>query len=554
MILRERQKLFVERCVAALREHGNTLGVAPTGSGKTVMLSAAIGRLLAEGAKACVLAHRDEITAQNIDQFLKINPGASVSIVDAKGKSWTGQTTFAMVQTLARENNLAQIPALDLLVVDEAHHAQAASYRRIIDVARARNPGLKLLGVTATPNRGDGKPLREVFDNCADQITLAEMIASGQLVRPRTFVIDLGIAQELREVRRLASEFDMNEVAAIMDHAPLTDAIIRHWREKAAERRTVVFCSTVNHAAHVAEAFRAAGVSAELVTGETPDEERAAIFERLDHGKTQVLVNVAVATEGWDCPPVSCVVLLRPCSHKSTMIQMIGRGLRKLEPERYPGVLKTDCVVLDFGTSAITHGSLEQEVHLDDSPREQPGQAPFKICPNCEARVPAGARECPFCEHHFEIKEKPTLGEFEMTEIELLRRSAFQWCPIVGKGAMMATGFNAWGSVFAHGGTFAAIGGLKDGTTKLLAVGDKLACLSSADDWLNMHETEEAAHKSRHWLTLPPTEKQLRYLPVRDRDAGAATRYEAACLLTLKFNRARIERALAGANPRGDAK
>jgi DNA repair protein RadD len=543
MILRERQKLFVERCVAALRERGNTLGVAPTGAGKTVMLSAAVGRLLAEGAKACVLAHRDEITAQNIDQFLKVNPGASVSIVDAKGKSWLGQTTFAMVQTLARENNLASVPALDLLVIDEAHHAQAVSYRRIIDVARQRNPALKLFGVTATPNRGDGKPLREVFDNCADQITLAEMIASGQLVRPRTFVIDLGVAQELRQVRRLASEFDMNEVAAIMDHAPLTDAIIRHWRERATERRTVVFCSTVEHAAHAAE----------LVTGETPDVERAAIFERLDRGRTQVLVNVAVATEGWDCPPVSCVVLLRPCSHKSTMIQMIGRGLRKVEPERYPGVVKTDCVVLDFGTSAITHGSLEQDVHLDSSPREQPGEAPLKRCPDCEARVPAGARECPFCQHRFETEEKPALGEFDMTEIELLRRSAFQWCPVPRKGALTATGFEAWGAVFERGEGFAAVGGLRDGTTKLLAVGDKLACLSSADDWLNMHETEEAAHKSRHWLTLPPTDKQLRYLSPRDGEA-ASTRYEAACLLTLAFNRARIERALAGAGQSGGAR
>src|SRR5690606_22900554 len=160
MLLRPRQKQFVERSVRALDEHGNTLGVAPTGAGKTIMLSGVVGRMVGEtpkstGAKACVLAHRDELTAQDPSRSGRVEPRITTSVVDAKEKSWAGQVTFAMVPTLARAGNLGQLPALDLLVIDEAHHAAADSYRRIIDAALQRNPECRVYGVTATPNRGD---------------------------------------------------------------------------------------------------------------------------------------------------------------------------------------------------------------------------------------------------------------------------------------------------------------------------------------------------------------------------------------------------------------
>lgn len=551
MILRDRQKLFVERSVRALLERRNTLGVAPTGAGKTIMLAAVAGRLLdSNGSKACILAHRDEITGQNVAKFMKVNPGMPVSVVDAAGKDWGGKAVFAMIQTLSRERNLAAIPPLELLVIDEAHHARAESYRRVIEAARARNPRVMIYGVTATPNRGDGKGLRAIFDNVSDQITLSEMIAEGQLVRPRTFVIDIGVQDELRRVRRLADEFDMDQVASIMDHRPITAEILRHWREKAGVRRTVVFCSTVAHAEHVAQAFQEAGVAAELVTGETPDAERAAIFGRLDRGGTQVLVNVAVATEGWDCPPISCVVLLRPCSYKSVMIQMIGRGLRKVDPERYPGVVKTDCVVLDFGASALLHGALEQRIILEGREKDEPGETPCKTCPECGAAVPTRALECPMCGHEFAPPEKPELPElerFEMTEVDLLRNSPFQWCPVASDDSIvMATGFEAWGGIVSRGGRWYAVGGAKNAPAKVLQVGERLACLASADDWLRENETEDAAHKSRRWLRQPVTDKQLRYLPP-ERRGGELTRYEASCVLAHAFNRWRIDRAIRSA-------
>ena len=324
MMLRPRQSLLVDRTVSALDAYGNTLAVAPTGSGKTIMLSAVAGRVLVEpDAKACILAHRTELTGQNRAKFERVNPGMSTSVFDANEKSWSGQATFAMVQTLSRLSHLEQMPTLDLLVIDEAHHSSSPSYRAVIDAVLARNPKAGICGLTATPNRGDGKGLRDVFSNVADQITLGEMIAAGHLVSPRTFVIDVGVQDALKNVRKTAMDFDMDEVASILDKRLITEAVIKHWKEKASSRKTIIFCSTVAHAQNVCDAFIDAGINSVLIHGELSDGDRKSRLAEYEHGRAQIVVNVAVLTEGYDYTPTSCVVLLRPSSYKSTFIQMV---------------------------------------------------------------------------------------------------------------------------------------------------------------------------------------------------------------------------------------
>lgn len=562
MLLRPRQKVFVERSVSALGEHGNTLGVAPTGAGKTVMLSAVAGSMIGNtDAKACVLAHRDELTDQNRSKFARVNPNITTSVVDATDKSWDGQVTFAMVPTLARPANLDAMPALDLLVIDEAHHAVASSYRRIIDHALRRNPMCRVYGVTATPSRGDRKGLRDVFSNVADQIRVRELIASGHLVPPRTFVLDVGVQDDLGKVRRTAEDFDMAAVDAIMNKVPVTEAIIRHWKEKAGDRQTVVFASTVAHSRNVAEAFRAEGVAAGVVEGDMPTADREAVLTAYGAGRLRVVVNVAVLTEGWDHPPTSCVVLLRPSSYKSTLIQMVGRGLRTVSPEEHPGVVKTDCVVLDFGTSTRIHGSLEQDVTLEHREREDAGEAPTKTCPSCSGTVPLFALDCPLCgevlvgadEGKTEEHADGTLSDFVMSEIDLLRRSSFAWVDLFGDdGALVANGFSAWGGAFFLDGRWYGVGGRPQRRPKLLALGERAVCVAAADDWLNEHETDESAHKTRRWLDEPATQKQLAYLPAEHRLDFGLTRYRASALLTFRFNRRGIQdlvRAASEATP-----
>ena len=550
MRLRPRQSLFVERSLAALCDHGNTLSIASTGFGKTIALSAVVARSI-EGseAKACILAHRDELTSQNRTKFGRVAPEITTSVVDAGTKDWAGKATFAMVPTLTRPANLKAMPALDLLVIDEAHHAVADSYRRIIDRARNTNPDCRIFGVTATPNRGDRKGLREIFDNVGDQVRLGELIASGHLVPPRTFIIDVGVQDELRAVRKTLSDFDMNEVAGIMDRAPVTDEVIRHWREKASDRPTVVFCSTVAHAENVAAAFNDAEIPAAVIHGDLEGVTRRRILAAYASGEIRVIVNVAVLTEGWDHPPTSCVILLRPSSYKSTMIQMIGRGLRTVDLEEYPGVVKTDCIVLDFGTSSLTHGTLEQDVDLDG--REPvPGPAPSKTCPECEAQIPLAVIECPFCGADLSREGSAPIDSFIMSEIDLLKRSSFAWVDLFGDdAALMANGFNAWGGIFFLEGRWHAVGGGKGQASRLLGVGERAICLAQADDWLNANETDESAFKSKGWLKQAATEKQLQYLPTEFRSDYGLTRYRASALMTFKFNKREIRQLVGRAAP-----
>lgn len=571
MQLRPRQKVFVEKSVAALRTHGNTLSVAPTGGGKTVMLS---GVACAEKWGAgCIIQHRDELVGQNRKTFWLFNREMPSDLFTAERKRWVRDgMTFAMIQTLARKDNLDTMPVLGFLGIDEAHHSASDSYLRVIDHALKLNPNLKLFGVTATPNRGDRKALKGVFTNCADQITIKELIDTGFLVRPRTFVIDIGVQDDLRRVKRVASDFDMSEVERIMDKEVLNDRIVEEWRKVAGDRRTVVFASTVAHAQHVAECFRAAGVAAAVVEGEMAAGDRERTLAAFDRGEIQIIVNVAVLTEGWDCQPVSCIVLLRPSSYKSTLIQMIGRGLRKVDPERYPGIVKDDCVVIDFGTSVLLHGSIEQEVSLEGKGT--------KTCPECDSEVPDQCKECPICGNEFpqvvedvfemkkckhcgtnnpvrvrfcvecnepfgEAEEKQELAEFRLTEIDLLNMSPYRWEAMFEGLVLIADAFNAWAIVIAYAGRWFAIGGAKGEGMKLLGDNiDRTLCLVSADDYLREHGDMEGAKKTKSWLSTPPSDKQLQMLGLTSMNSMGLTRYRASCSLTWVFNEKAIRRRL----------
>ena len=289
----------------------------------------------------------------------------------------------------------------------------------------------------------------------------------------------------------------------------------------------MVFCSTVAHAEHVTEAFRAAGVSAALIHGDLAAETRKAILADYAAGGIRVVVNVAVLTEGWDHPPTSCVVLLRPSSYKSTMIQMVGRGLRTVDPEEHPGIVKTDCIVLDFGTSSLTHGTLEQDVDLDGR-IPTPGEAPTKICPECKAEIPIAVTECPICGCELPREGAEPIDSFVMTELDLLERSS-------------SRGWISWRRRRADGQRLSCLGRrvlprwpvargrrATGRATRLLGVGEQLVYLAQADDWLNEHETDESAFKSKGWLKQDATEKQLKYLPPEFRRDYGLSRYRAS--------------------------
>lgn len=553
MLLRPRQEQFVARALAALDEHGNTLGVAPTGAGKTVIASAVIREYAARGARALVLQHRDELVAQNRMTFHRF-AGHDVrsSIIDGQNRDPHGSVVFAMVQSLAQPATLEllRLRPFDLVVTDETHHSAAKTYRAIYDRARELNASVRFFGVTATPGRADRKSLRGTYSNVCDVITLGELIRSGHLVRPRTQVVDIGTQEALSRVRRTAADFDMEEVAAIMDTRINNESVVQRWLEQGADRQTVVFCANVAHGRHLTDSFRAAGVTAEFVDGSMPGGERKAILAAFDQRKFRVLLNVMVLTEGWDCQPVSCIVLTRPSSSFSTMIQMVGRGLRKLDPARYPGVVKHDCLIMDFGTSILTHGTLDQNVRLEEERRK--GAAILRTCPDCQAQVPAAVRSCPICGHEFQaaaitdrLVAEGDAGDFSLVEIDILNASPFRWESLWDGSVMIATSFSAWAMAVCYGGLWYAVGGNEADGVRMLeaAAASSLSCLAAADDFLRLHGSVREAGKAKQWLLLPPTDKQIAVLRLPATPANM-TRYQAACYLTWKFHERAIRKKI----------
>ena len=205
---------------------------------------------------------------------------------------------------------------------------------------------------------------------------------------PRTFTIDSGVGDELAGIDATAGDFDMRQAEKVLNRSVST----RRWSSTGpsvpAIAAAIVFCATVEHAEAVAAAFRDAGVTAETITGEMPAKERADLIAGFDRGEVQVLTNCMVLTEGFDSQPVGCIVILRPMLHKGTFIQAVGRGLRKVDPERFPGIVKTDCIVLDFTGAAQRHGSIEMDVRLDDEDAE-PGAVPYQDLPGMRGAAAA---------------------------------------------------------------------------------------------------------------------------------------------------------------------
>lgn len=541
--LRDYQQRIVRSAKAALDKRQKALIVAATGAGKTVMLAALAHEV---GGRQLVLQHRLELVQQNSRTFRKVNPEAKIGYWTANKRHFGADTTFAMVPSLA--NHVDRMPKLDLIIADEAHHSIAPTWMKIIEAAYDANPDLKLAGFTATPSRSDGQGLKKLFGEVCDSEPISDLVRKGFLVQPRGFIIDVEHSRE--KLKKLGNQSDFGEqsgVEDILNNEVVNAEVIRNWRDKAADRQTVVFASTVRHAEDVAAAFRGAGVGAACVSGEMDERERKKVFDALAKGEIQVVTNCMVLTEGWDFPPVSCVILLRRCSSKSPLIQMAGRGLRTVPAEKYPGIVKKDCLILDFGLSLMTAGDLTAS--LDISDRKGNGEGPKKQCPDCLSMVPMAVKECPNCGHKFgegeESDDKGELTHVELTEVEILNASPWKYINLFGSGRIeVASGFDAWaGVVTKDDDTWYAIGQKKNSRTVSLVAGSHIQALAAADDFMRMNETGSTAKKTHRWLTDPATDAQKDILS-RWQVSTPGSKYDAACYMNFFFHQREIERII----------
>lgn len=324
-----------------------TLLVLPTGTGKTIVFSKLTEDCVKSGERVLILAHRSELLDQAAD---KLSQATGLKCATEKAEesclgSWF-RVVVGSVQTLMREKRLNQFPAdyFDSIIVDEAHHCISDGYQRVLGYFSES----KVLGVTATPDRGDMKNLGQYFESLAYEYTLPKAIKDGFLSPIKAQTIPLKL--DLTGVGSQAGDFKTSDLGTALD--PYLYQIADEMQKYCMDRKTVVFLPLVKTSQKFRDILESKGFRAAEVNGNSTD--RAEVLSDFDSGKYNVLCNSMLLTEGWDCPSVNCVVVLRPTKVRGLYSQMVGRGTRL-----YPG--KEDLLLLDFLWHTEKHVALMEK-------------------------------------------------------------------------------------------------------------------------------------------------------------------------------------------------
>ena len=329
--------------------HARTLLVMVTGGGKTIIFARIIADCVTQGKRVLVLAHRGELLDQAADK-LERSTGLKCSVEKAEQTcldSWY-RVVVGSVQSLQQPKRLQRFAEnyFDTIIVDEAHHCLSDGYQRVLE----HFSGAQVLGVTATPDRGDMQSLGKYFDSIAYEYTLPRAIREGFLCKIRALTIPLKI--DMTGVRVQSGDYALGDIGHALD--PYLEQIADEMKQSCFDRKTVVFLPLIKTSQKFCAMLKRRGFKAAEVNGDSPD--RAEILRDFDEGRYNVLCNSMLLTEGWDCPSVNCIVVLRPTKVRSLYVQMIGRGTRLA-----PG--KDHLLLLDFLWMTTRH-DLCRPAHL----------------------------------------------------------------------------------------------------------------------------------------------------------------------------------------------
>lgn len=333
--LRPYQKDAVEAVFSEWKEgHKKTFITLATGCGKTIIFSNVIKKIVEKGGRVLVLAHREELLAQAVDKIRSVT-GITPALEKAQITSVDSGSpvTAASVQTLQRDKRLNSFPpdSFDAVVVDECHHSLSPSYQKVLNYFGSAY----VLGVTATPDRGDKKLLSKYYDSCAYEYGLPEAVKNGYLCPIKAEMIPVKL--DISKVGVQNGDFSASETGNALE--PYLEPIADAMKEYCDARKTVVFVPLIKIAKKLTKILKKKGIKAVEIDGSSQD--RQQILEDFDKGKYSVIVNPLMLNEGWDCPSVDCVVPLRPTKIRSLYAQMVGRGTRLFKG-------KKDLLVLDF--------------------------------------------------------------------------------------------------------------------------------------------------------------------------------------------------------------
>jgi DNA repair protein RadD len=331
--------------------------VAPTASGKTVLFCHLAHKITAAGQRIAVIVHRQELVDQTCKALTA--EGLEFGIIAAGyPEQPNAPVLVTMAQTLV--NRLDRLTGIAYLIVDEAHHVVAGTWRAIL----ASTPSARVLGVTATPERLDGAGLREAFEVLVLGPTVKELIAAGWLAPFTVYAPERLV--DLKGARTVAGDYAVGDLARRMSADFVLDDALTEYRKHLENKTAIAFCTTIEHSRTVARFFRSAGIEAQHLDGDTPSNERRGLLASLATGEVKIISNCALIAEGLDIPSVDGVILLRPTKSLSLNLQQIGRALR-------PSPSKSRAVVLDHAGNVYRHGlpDLEHQWSLDGRPKKK---------------------------------------------------------------------------------------------------------------------------------------------------------------------------------------
>jgi DNA repair protein RadD len=386
-------------------ESGHPLVVIPTAGGKSLVMAAFIQEVLAQwpDERIIILTHVRELISQNFSELVRLWPEAPAGIYSAglNRRDVQAQILFAGIQSV--HNKAYAIQRADLVLVDEAHlipRSADTTYRRFLGDLTRINPQLKIIGLTATPYRLDSGMLHfgtdSLFDDIAYEVSVRELIDEGYLA-PLTSK-QTSTHLDVSGVGTRGGEFIAGQLEAAVDQDPITRAAIDEVVAYGRDRHSwLLFCAGVGHAQHVCDAVRERGFSCATIFGHTPKGERDRIIGAFKRGEIRALASMGVLTTGFNAPAVDLIAMLRPTKSTGLYVQMAGRGTRLA-----PG--KDNCLVLDFAGNVARHGPIDL-VKPKDKTSEGDGEAPTKVCPECQTINALAARVCADCGFVFPAPE-----------------------------------------------------------------------------------------------------------------------------------------------------
>lgn len=365
--LRSYQRAALDAVTTYLAHVNRPAIVLPTGGGKTVCFAHLASEHLAEhpGTRVLVLVHTDELVRQAHNKIKTIAPHLVVGIVKAKQDETRADVIVASVQTLRSRKRRAAIQRVSLVIVDECHHATAATYRAILEHYGCMERSVPAVGFTATLERGDGGSLGQVWQDVAFQRDISWMVRKRFLIPPRGKRVEVP-ELDLSKVKKSGGDFREGDLGEALVGSLAPEIIAKAFLEHAHDRKALAFFPTVASACVAAEAFADQGVEAKVIHGGLPREERRAILAW--HRRGTVLINCMILTEGYDDPEVDCIIMARPTQSRPLYIQIVGRGLR-VDPAR--PYEDQDCLLMDV-VGVSSRLSLRSMADLSDKPVKEP--------------------------------------------------------------------------------------------------------------------------------------------------------------------------------------